>query len=107
MIWSVEYTDRASRDLDGIFAYICNHLQEPQIAKRQFKRITDAVNSLAFMPFRYRLYEKEPWHTLGFRVLPVNNYLILYLPDESNAVVFIHHIIYGGRDIEAQLKQSK
>ena len=33
------------------------------------------------MPERYRKYEKEPWKSRGLRVLPVDNYVVLYIPD--------------------------
>jgi toxin ParE1/3/4 len=35
------------------------------------------------MPFRYQLYEKEPWHSKGLRVLPIDNYLVFYMPVEK------------------------
>ena len=54
------------------------------------------------MPMRYKLYEEEPWHSLGLRVLPVGNYLVFYLLNEANGVVNIVHIMYGGRDISKQ-----
>jgi toxin ParE1/3/4 len=39
----------------------------------------------------------------GLRVLPVDNYLVFYLPDESNNIVSVIRIMYGGRDIEKHL----
>ena len=54
------------------------------------------------MPMRYKLYEEEPWHSLGLRVLLVGNYLVFYLLNEANGVVNIVHIMYGGRDISKQ-----
>ena len=63
----------------------------------------DAVDSLGHMPLRHRLYDNEPWKTKGLRVLPVDNYLIFYLPDELQGVVAIIRIMYGGRDIERHL----
>ena len=71
---------------------------------RQTERIMDAADSLDYMPFRYRLYGNEPWRSKGLRVLPVDNYLIFYLPDESKNTVLIIRIMYGGRDISKHLK---
>jgi toxin ParE1/3/4 len=58
------------------------------------------------LPFRYRLYEKEPWRGKGLRVLPVDNYLVFYLPIEDQRTVAIIRIMYGRRDIEKQLSKE-
>lgn len=66
----------------------------------------NAARSLEQMPMRYRLYEEEPWHSQGLRFLPVDNYLIFYLPDETNTVVNIIRVMYGGRDAKKQLSET-
>ena len=105
MMWRVNYTDDALDDLQGIFDYISLTLQEPGIAAKQANRIMDAADSLDHMPLRCRLYGKEPWCSKGLRVLTVDNYLIFFLPDESNHTVTIIRIMYGGRDIDKQLSE--
>ena len=106
MKWRVFYTEDAESDLQGIYEYISYVLLEPLIAQKQTDRIMDAVDLLDHMPLRYRLYDYEPWHTNGLRVLPVDNYLVFYLPDESKGTVAIIRIMYGGRDIQKHLNES-
>lgn len=101
--WKVVYTEQAENDLRGIYEYIAFTLLEPGIAKKQAERIIEAAAKLNEMPFRCRLYEKEPWHSKGLRVLPVDNYLVFYLPIEDKETVAIIRIMYGGRDIEKQI----
>ena len=55
------------------------------------------------MPERYRKYEKEPWKSRELRVLPVDNYVVLYIPDNDKKVVTILRVMYAGRDIDIQL----
>lgn len=55
------------------------------------------------MPERFRAYENEPWHSRGLRIMPVDHYCVLYIPDKEKAVVTIIRVMYGGRDIDAQL----
>jgi len=105
MKWNVFYTEDAESDLQGIYDYISYVLLEFLTAKKQTDRIMDAVDSLDHMPLRHQLYEHEPWHTKGLRVLPVDNYLIFYLPDESEGTVAIICIMYGGRDIDRHLNK--
>lgn len=78
----------------------------PEIASGQVDRIMKAARSLEQMPMRYRLYEEEPWHSQGLRFLPVDNYLIFYLPDETNNVANIIRIMYSGRDVKRQLSET-
>ena len=105
--WTVVYTEQAESDLRSIFEYIAFSLLEQEIAKNQVRRIIDAVAKLNEMPLRYHLYEKEQWHSKGLRVLPIDNYLAFYLPVEAKMTVAVIRIMYGGRDIEEQLRQTE
>jgi toxin ParE1/3/4 len=103
MTWKVIYSDEAQIDLQEIYDYIAVILLEPEIAERQSERIMNAADSLISFPFRYRIYDIEPWRKMNLRVLPIDNYLIFYKPDESTNIVQIIRIMYGGRDINMQL----
>ena len=106
MSWDIQYDPDAEQELDRIFAYICDVLIEPEIAKKQVARIVSAAASLDHFPLRHRLCDFEPWRSRGVRVLPVDNYLIFYYPNESTHLVTILRIIYGARDLAAQLEPT-
>ena len=106
MIFNVVYSSEARQDLRDIYEYIAYELLEPDTAAGQTNRIMKAARSLEQMPMRHRLYEEEPWHSQGLRFLPVDNYLIFYLPDEITSVVNIIRIMYGGRDVKRQLSET-
>ena len=36
---------------------------------------------------------------------PVDNYLVLYIPDDDTQVVTIIRVMYGGRDVDTQLNR--
>jgi toxin ParE1/3/4 len=105
--WDVVYTEHAERDLRDIYEYIAFSLLEPGTAKKQVRRILDAAARLDEMPLRFSIYEKEPWCGKGLRVLPVDSYLVFYLPVEARKTVVVIRIMYGGRDIDAQLRQME
>ena len=107
MSYKVQYSAEARQDLKDIFNYIAQELFVPDTAKNQTRRIMDAVKSLDEVPMRHSLYRDEPWHSRGLRFLPVDNYIILYLPDEEKEVVSIVRIMYGGRDISKQLEENE
>ena len=99
MMYEVEVSEQADSDLRGIFEYIAFELQSPENASGQLNRLEEQILSLDTMPERYRKYEKEPWKSRGLRVLPVDNYVILYIPDSDKKVVTILRVMYAGRDI--------
>ena len=103
MIYEVELSEQADSDLRGIFEYIAFELQSPENASGQLDRLEEQILSLDTMPERYRKYEKEPWKSRGFRVLPVDNYVVLYIQDSDKNVVTILRVMYAGRGIDNQL----
>lgn len=107
MTYRINYSAEAKQDLRDIYSYIAFELLEPDTASGQTQRIMDTVLTLNEMPMRHTLYEDEPWHSLGLRYLPVDNYVIYYLPDKSTHSVDIIRIMYSGRDAKNQLKEMK
>ena len=103
MIYEIEVPEQDDSDLRGIFEYIAFELQALENASGQLDRLEEQILSLDTIPERYRKYEKEPWKTRGLRVLPVDNYVILYIPDSDKKVVTILRVMYAGRDIDNQL----
>ena len=78
-------------------------MQTPENVSDQLDRLEACIMDLDHMPKRYRQYELEPWKSRGLRVVPVDNYLVLYIPDDDTQVVTIIRVMYGGRDVDMQL----
>ena len=78
MTYKVNITRQAEEDIRGVFEYIAYDLRSVQNALSQLDRIESEILSLDQMPERYRAYEKEPWHSRGLRVMPVDHYLVFY-----------------------------
>ena len=104
MNYEVELSEQADSDLRGIFEYIAFELQSPENASGQLDRLEEQILSLDIMPERYRKYENEPWKSRGLRVLPVDNYVIFYIPDSNKKIVTILRVMYAGRYIDNQLR---
>ena len=103
MIYEVEVSEQADRDLREIFEYIAFELQSPENAIGQLDRLEEQILSLDAMPKRYRKYEKEPWKSRELHILSVDNYVILYIPNSDKKVVTILRGMYTGWDIDNQL----
>lgn len=106
MIFDVQISEQADRDLRGIFEYIAYELLAPENAAGQLDRLEEAIGKLDSMPEKYRRYEREPWLSRGLRVFPVDNYLVFYIPDMENHIVTVIRVMYGGRDIDKELNRG-
>jgi toxin ParE1/3/4 len=106
MTFEIEISAQAEHDLRDIYEYIAYELQSPENAKGQMDRLEESILGLDQMPERFRAYEKEPWYSRGLRIMPVDHYCVFYIPDREKAVVTILRVMYGGRDMETQLKND-
>ena len=93
----------AKHDLREIYRYIAMELQPEQNANGQLDRLEENILKLDEMPERFQVYGREPWRGRNLRVMPADNYRVFYLPDHQLKTVTVLRVMYGGRDIEAQL----
>lgn len=103
MIYEVTTTEQAESDLRGIYEYIAFELLSPENAAGQLDRLEENILGLETFPEKFRAYEKEPWKSRGLRVMPVDNYLVFYIPDKETETVTVIRVMYDGRDVDNQL----
>jgi len=77
--YEVIISNKADDDMDGIYSYIAENLQEPVIAANQYNRIADTILSLEQMPDRIKLMNSEPEKSKGLRALYVDNYTVFFI----------------------------
>ncbi|WP_062105433.1 type II toxin-antitoxin system RelE/ParE family toxin [Bacillus niameyensis] len=106
MKYKLLLTEQADLDLRGIYEYIAFTLLEPDIAAGQLMRIENAILSLDEMPQRFRLFEKEPWHSRGLCQMPVDHFIVFYIPNDKDKTVTVIRVMYGRRNIDEQLKKT-
>ena len=103
--YDVRITDHALNDMAEIHEYICEKLFAPDAAMNQYNRIADAIEMLREFPERYRLLESEPERTQGIRILPVDNYAVLYTIRVSS--VFVLRVLYGASNSVSRLRSDQ
>ena len=106
MTYDIHIAAEAKTDLRSIYRYIAFELNSAKNASGQIKRLEKAIKSLNKMPERYRVYDQEPWKSQNLRILSVDKYLIFYIPNNDKRIVTIMRIMYGARDIDAQLNED-
>ena len=104
MSYKVTLTPEAKHDLREIYRYIAVELQPELNANNQLNRLEENILKLDEMPERFRVCDREPWRSRNLRVMPVDNYLVFYIPDHRVKTVTVLRVMYGGRDIDSQLR---
>lgn len=102
----IKYSDEALQDLKNIFEYIASQLREPVIAAAQINRIREQIRSLGQFPARNKKVAWEPWHSIGMRQMPVDNFIAFYTIDDNQPAVKIGRVFYGKRDVQSYVRQS-
>lgn len=87
MIYEAITTDQADADLRGIYEYIAFELLSPDNAVGQLDRLEEHIIGLEEFPEKFRPYEKEPWHSRGLRVMPVDNYLVFHITNKDVGIL--------------------
>jgi plasmid stabilization system protein ParE len=86
---------RALADLEEITAYIGKTSAEG--AARMATRIVDAIDSLAFMPNRFKRVVKSRKRGSHIQSFVVRPYVIYYRVNEQPPAAFILRIVHGAR----------
>ena len=97
MIYSVNISSQADKDIRAIYEYIALTLMSPENANAQLSRLEDRINKLDNLPKRFPKYKNE------IRFMPVDNYLVFYTVDDVSKNVSILRVMYGKRNIEKAL----
>lgn len=106
MSYAVILTRQAQFDLKEVFNYISDVLQSRRNASAQLDRLEKAIMSLHDMSERFRVCDADKWRERNLRIMPVDNYLLFYIPERDTNTVNVIRVMYGGRDIAAQLNNS-
>lgn len=103
MNYSVEISDIAKNDLREIFEYIAFSLLSPENAVSQLERLEKSIFQLDSMPRKFRLFDQEPWKSHGVRIMPVDNFVVFYIPKEEIKTVTVLRVMYGRRNIDKKI----
>ena len=96
--YRVDVSEPAESDLVDIVRYIASQLSAPISALNMMELLEDAMAGLSDLPQRYPLVADDRLAQMGYRKLPVKNYVVFFSIDEKNKVVEVERILYGRRD---------
>ena len=96
--YRADVSNPAESDLGDIIRYISSQLSVPLTALHLMEFLEEAMENLSDMPQRYPFVADERLSQMGYRKLPVKNYIVFFSIDEKSKVVDIERILYGQRD---------
>ena len=98
-------TKRAESDLDGIVSYIAVELANPQAASDFVDKLKDNIDEARAFPESGSLVDNEFLQLDNLRKKLIGNYIMYYLPDMGEKIIYILRIVYGKRNMDAILKK--
>lgn len=93
--YQIKMFARAFRDLDGIYAYLAQTLQEPVSADHLLDALEEAIFSLEQLPHRGAPRKTGAYAGKGYRQLFVKNFTIVYRVEEMQKQVLIVTVRYA------------
>lgn len=93
--YAVKMLPRAYRDMDEIYSYIAEKLQERKTAENLVDTLEEGIFSLEKFPYRGAERRVGSYAYRGYRQLFVKNFTIVYRVDEAAAQVIIVTVRYS------------
>ena len=98
-------TKRAESDLDGIVSYITVDLANPQAGSDFVDKLQDTIEEARAFPESGSLVHNEFLQIENVRKKLVGNYIMYYLLDIGENIIYILRIVYGKRNLDEILKK--
>jgi toxin ParE1/3/4 len=100
-MYEIKYLPLARDDLIKTINYITTKLKAPKAANDLLNEIETSILRLEQFPFCCRLYKQYKDIKKEYRLLPVKNYAIFYVVEQS--VVEIHRVLYAKMNLDKNL----
>lgn len=103
--WGYQLTQKADADLDDIVGYIAVELANPKAASDFLDKLQEAIEEARAFPESGSLVINEFVPNTKIRKKLTGNYIMYYLPDSDEKMIFVLRIVYGRRNMDEILRQ--
>ena len=103
--WGYQLTGKARADLDDIIRYIAVELSNPRAASDFVEKLQATIEEACSFPESGSLVVNEYLPAAKVRKKLVGNYILYYLPDPTEKIIFVLRIVYGRRNMDEILRQ--
>ena len=97
MAYKLQTTEQADHDIREIIEYMVVQLTAPKAAIVFKQKLLACYHLLKDHPLLFALCPDETLAKLGYRFVPVKNYILFYRVDEDTKTVYISRVVYGKR----------
>ena len=98
-------TKRAESDLDEIVSYIAVELENPQAASNFVNKLQANIEEARVFPESGSLVHNEFLQVENIRKKLIRNYIMYYLPNRKEKIIYILRIVYSKRNMDEILKK--
>ena len=106
--YKVVYAESAIRDIEEKVDYITAQFRDPELAERWYFGLRASIQEqLTTFPYKFQMYNVEPWNQCGIRQYVTRNDVVLYHVDDEMRTVYIRAVCTKGRDLAAHLAEQK
>lgn len=105
MKYEIIMSHQAKIDLRNILEYIIFNFHSQINAHMLLNYLEKQIQSLEYMPNRFKIYAKEPWKSRGLHILSLHNYLIFYYVKEREKNVIISRILRSKQNTDYHLNK--
>ncbi len=103
--WEYQLTQKAEADLDDIVGYIAVELSNPKAASDFVDKLQATIEEVRSFPESGSLVVNEFVPNTEVRKKLIGNYIMYYLPDFTEKMIFVLRIVYGRRNLDEILRQ--
>ena len=96
--YEVNITEPAENDLRDIARYISSQLNAPITARNMMQTMKKSISTLETMALGYPLIRDDRLAVMGYRILPIKNYIAFYIVNEKGKTVDVDRILHSRRD---------
>lgn len=104
-LYRVFVSENAKKSLENIYDYISIELSSITNAENTIKKLDEFINSLGFMPEKFKLIDISPYREMGYRSNTVGNYLVIYRVSKEQKAVYVLDVFYCKADIKNILEK--
>ena len=103
--WGYQLTQKADADLDDIVGYIAVELANPKAVSDFLDKLQESIEEARAFQESGSLVINEFVPNTKIRKKLTGNYIMYYLPDSAEKMIFVLRIVYGRRNMDEILRQ--
>ena len=104
MRFNTVYSDNARQDLSDMHEHLISVLHKPHVVAEVTTRLVFSIGLLEEEIVRHNQYQHEPWKSKKLYRTTVSNFLVFYLINIPERIIYIVRVMHSSRDFQKCLE---